>query len=112
MRLEHLIKEPNFCCAIMLINKNYYLYCLLNKRGVIFYLLWMKEFYYLLKVKGLKGNSDYVQVRNQNFELLANLRLEAPFESFTRFFGEQTKVEKPVAFAQRADYGILTKLEL
>ncbi|MDD2548951.1 MAG: hypothetical protein PHD00_02520 [Bacteroidales bacterium] len=72
----------------------------------------MKQIYYLLKIKGLKGSADYVQIRNESLELVANLRFEAPFESFTRFFGEQAKVEILIALAQRANYGILTKLEL
>ncbi|MDY0201086.1 MAG: hypothetical protein WC951_08650 [Bacteroidales bacterium] len=72
----------------------------------------MKQIYYLLKVKGLKGSADYVQVRNNNLELVVNLRFEVPFESFTRFFGKLAKVETLIALAQRANYGILTKLEL
>jgi hypothetical protein len=32
--------------------------------------------YYLLKIKGVKGKSDYIQIRDENFTLIAYFRLD------------------------------------
>jgi hypothetical protein len=70
------------------------------------------ELYYLLKVRGLKENMDYLQIRNNSFLLLANLKWTVPYKSIERFFGEGERSEKIVAIGESIPYDILTKIEV
>jgi len=66
----------------------------------------------LLKVRGLGTDADFVQIRNENFELMANLRCSPPYESLSRFFRNPDKLEKAVDTIKQLGYGELKKIEL
>lgn len=66
--------------------------------------------YYLLKVKGLGAKADFVQVRNQGFELLANLKCEPPYNSLARVFKHKDTFDKVVEVVSQLEYGELKKL--
>jgi hypothetical protein len=70
------------------------------------------ELYFLLKVRGLKEDKDFLQVRNDKFLLLANLRWSPPYESIEKFFGKGEKAQKVISLAKSLPYGKLTKIEL
>jgi hypothetical protein len=70
------------------------------------------EFYFVLKVRGLKEEKDFLQIRNEKFMLLANLRWSKPYESIEKFFGVGEKSQKIIAIAQEIPYGKLTKIEV
>jgi hypothetical protein len=71
-----------------------------------------KTVFYLLKVHGQKDNIDYIQIRDGNLSLLANLRIASPYDNIIRFFNSQSKAEKVVSLLPLLPTGKLTKIEL
>ncbi len=68
--------------------------------------------FFLLKVRGLSTDADFVQIRNENFELMANLRCTPPYDSLSRFFRNPDKLGKVVEIIKQLGYGELIKIEL
>ena len=67
---------------------------------------------YILKVRGIKDNASYLQIRDENFSLLGNLRYISPYENLIRFFNhDKRKLEIVLATVKEAEYGKLLKIE-
>jgi hypothetical protein len=68
--------------------------------------------YYLLKVKGLGVNADFIQIRNEEFELVANLSCTPPYQSLGRFFRNPAVLSKALDLIKQLGYGELKKIEI
>jgi len=71
-----------------------------------------KTVFYLLKVHRQKDNIDYIQIRDGNLSLLANLRIASPYDNIIRFFNNQSRAKKVVSLLPLLPTGKLTKIEL
>ncbi len=67
--------------------------------------------YYLLKIQGKAKIPDYVQLRDENFTLLAYFRLDRPEKSLLKA-GVAAYEEKILAFLHEIPFGKVHKLEL
>ncbi len=70
----------------------------------------LKEMY-IIKVKGKTIIPDYIQIRDENFVLVAYFRADRPLKKMERF-GLQGKEEELKEIIASIPYGKLQKLEL
>jgi len=68
------------------------------------------EVIYILKVKGLNINTDYLQIRDNNLTLLSNIRYCHPHDSIKRFFNDSRKFAKVLNASESLPYGKLQKI--
>ncbi|MBC6399768.1 MAG: fructose-6-phosphate aldolase [Ekhidna sp.] len=66
---------------------------------------------YIIKVKGKARIPDYIQIRDQNFVLVAYFRTDRPLKRMDKF-GLEGKHEELKALISSLPYGKLKKLEL
>ena len=66
---------------------------------------------YIIKVKGKAKIPDYIQIRDQNFVLVAYFRTDRPLKRMDKF-GLEGKDEELKALISTLPYGKLQKLEL
>ncbi len=62
---------------------------------------------YIIKVKGKEKIPDYVQIRDDNFELVSYFRADRPFKQLDKFGWEDRK-EEFKTFVEELPYGKLT----
>ena len=70
----------------------------------------MKRTMYILRIKGTKKIPDYIQIRDEDFTLIAYFRLNNPTRALTRC-NLLDKMEEILAFASALPYGEMRKLE-
>ena len=66
---------------------------------------------YIIKVKGKAKIPDYIQIRDQNFVLVAYFRTDRPLKRMDKF-GLEGKDEELKMLIQDLPYGKLQKLDL
>ena len=66
---------------------------------------------YILKIKGKAKIPDYVQLRDDNFTLLAYFRVDRPEKALLKC-GLGSKQEKVIAIINEIPFGKVLKLEL
>lgn len=66
---------------------------------------------YIIKVKGKAKIPDYIQIRDDNFVLVAYFRADRPFKMLKKF-GLEGKEEEFNLLISSLDFGKLQKLEL
>jgi len=66
---------------------------------------------YIIKVKGKAKIPDYIQIRDENFVLVAYFRADRPLKNIEKF-GLQGKEEALIALIQKLPFGKLQKLDL
>ncbi|WP_089358281.1 fructose-6-phosphate aldolase [Ekhidna lutea] len=66
---------------------------------------------YIIKVKGKAKIPDYIQIRDQNFVLVAYFRTDRPLKRMDKF-GLEGKDEELKSLIAELPYGKLQKLEL
>jgi hypothetical protein len=69
------------------------------------------ETFYILRVKGLSNNRNYLQIRDSKLSLLANIRYSPPYDNLTRFFKDNNKTQRVIEIMDTLPYGKLTKIE-
>lgn len=67
--------------------------------------------YYLLKIQGKAKIPDYVQLRDEQFTLLAYFRMDRPEKSLVKA-GLHDQEEKILSFLKEIPFGKVHKLEL
>jgi hypothetical protein len=67
--------------------------------------------FYLLKIKGKAKIPDYVQLRDEQFTLLAYFRLDRPEKALVKAGLEKVEPEI-LSFLQQIPFGKVEKLEL
>ena len=65
----------------------------------------------ILRVRGLEGSDDYIQIRDESFTLIANLKLKPPYDSIIRFANDSSKAQRIIDSLIDLPYGKLTKIE-
>jgi len=66
---------------------------------------------YILKIKGKAKIPDYVQLRDDNFTLLAYFRVDRPEKALSKCgFGD--KEQEVIAFIHEMPFGKVMKLEI
>jgi len=66
---------------------------------------------YIIKVKGKAKIPDYIQLRDDNFVLIAYFRADRPLKSLKKF-GLEGKEEELVNIINELPFGKLKKLEI
>lgn len=66
---------------------------------------------YIIKVKGVAKIPDYVQLRDENFALLAYFRVDRPDKSLYKI-GLGDKTEQIMSMVKNMPFGQIKKLEL
>lgn len=66
---------------------------------------------YIIKVKGIAKIPDYVQLRDENFTLLAYFRVDRPDKSLEKI-GLADKIEYIMKLVQELPFGQIKKLTL
>jgi hypothetical protein len=66
---------------------------------------------YIIKVKGKAKIPDYIQIRDENFVLIAYFRADRPLKNMEKF-GLDGKEEELEALIKGLPFGKLQKLEL
>ncbi|MFB9862555.1 fructose-6-phosphate aldolase [Rufibacter immobilis] len=66
---------------------------------------------YIIKVKGKAKIPDYIQLRDENFVLIAYFRADRPLKNLDRY-GLENKEEQLAALISGLEFGKLQKLEL
>lgn len=66
---------------------------------------------YIIKVKGKAKIPDYIQLRDENFVLIAYFRADRPLKNLDRY-GLEGKEEALAALIEALAFGKLQKLEL
>lgn len=66
---------------------------------------------YIIKVKGKAKIPDYIQIRDENFVLVAYFRADRPLKNIEKF-GLEGKEEALVSLIQGLPFGKLQKLDL
>ena len=66
---------------------------------------------YIIKVRGKAKIPDYIQVRNDNFVVIAYFRADRPFKKLERF-GLEGKEEKLKLLIEKIPFGRLEPFEL
>ena len=70
----------------------------------------MKQTRYIIRIQGTKKIPDYIQIRDENFTLIAYFRMNNPTRALTRC-NLMNKMEEILAIASRLPYGEMRKLE-
>ena len=66
---------------------------------------------YILKIKGQARIPDYVQLRDDNFTLLAYFRVDRPEKALVKC-GLEKKEQEIIRIIQEIPFGKVTKLEI
>ncbi|MDN3205770.1 fructose-6-phosphate aldolase [Algoriphagus sediminis] len=66
---------------------------------------------YIIKVKGKAKIPDYIQIRDENFVLVAYFRADRPLKNIEKF-GLQGKEQELSALIQELPFGKLQKLDI
>jgi hypothetical protein len=66
---------------------------------------------YIIKVKGKAKIPDYIQIRDENFVLIAYFRADRPLKNMEKF-GLEGKEEELEALIKGLPFGKLQKLDL
>lgn len=66
---------------------------------------------YIIKVKGKAKIPDYIQIRDENFVLIAYFRADRPLKNMEKF-GLEGKEEELETLIKGLSFGKLQKLEL
>jgi hypothetical protein len=66
---------------------------------------------YIIKVKGKAKIPDYIQIRDENFVLVAYFRADRPMKNLEKF-GLQGKEEQLETLINQLPFGKLQKLEI
>ncbi|MFT4860310.1 MAG: hypothetical protein ACI9UV_002196 [Algoriphagus sp.] len=66
---------------------------------------------YIIKVKGKAKIPDYIQIRDENFVLIAYFRADRPLKNMEKF-GLEGKEEELATLIKGLSFGKLQKLEL
>ncbi|WP_181306602.1 fructose-6-phosphate aldolase [Rufibacter sp. XAAS-G3-1] len=66
---------------------------------------------YIIKVKGKAKIPDYIQLRDENFVLIAYFRADRPLKNLDRY-GLENKEEELAAVIAGLEFGKLQKLEI
>ena len=66
---------------------------------------------YIIKVKGKAKIPDYIQLRDDQFVLIAYFRADRPFKKLEKY-GLEGKDEQLKAFVEKLQFGKLQKLEI
>ncbi len=66
---------------------------------------------YIIKVKGVAKIPDYVQLRDEQFTLLAYFRVDRPEKSLDKI-GLGAKAEEIMAMVRQLPFGQIVKLDL
>ncbi|MFC3878836.1 fructose-6-phosphate aldolase [Algoriphagus namhaensis] len=66
---------------------------------------------YIIKVKGKAKIPDYIQIRDENFVLVAYFRADRPLKNIEKF-GLEGKEEELATLIQGLPFGKLQKLDL
>jgi hypothetical protein len=66
---------------------------------------------YIIKVKGKAKIPDYIQLRDENFVLIAYFRADRPLKNMERY-GLADKETELAAVIQALEFGKLQKLEI
>ncbi len=66
---------------------------------------------YIIKVKGKAKIPDYIQIRDENFVLVAYFRADRPLKNIEKF-GLQGKEEELASLIQQLPFGKLQKLDI
>ncbi|SFT66112.1 hypothetical protein SAMN04489724_1466 [Algoriphagus locisalis] len=66
---------------------------------------------YIIKVKGKAKIPDYIQIRDENFVLVAYFRADRPLKKMEKF-GLEGKEDELEALIKELPFGKLQKLEL
>lgn len=66
---------------------------------------------YIIKVKGKAKIPDYIQLRDENFVLIAYFRADRPLKNLDRY-GLDGKEEALAALIEQLEFGKLQKLEI
>ena len=67
---------------------------------------------YLLKVKGNGTDADFLQIRDANFSLIANVRFAQQLQSLSRIIEDEKIAVKIKNMAEMLPHGKLTKIEV
>ena len=70
----------------------------------------MKQPMYIIRIQGTKKIPDYIQIRDEDFTLIAYFRLNNPIRALTRC-NLLDKMEEILTYATRLPYGEMHKLE-
>ena len=70
----------------------------------------MKHTRYIIRIQGTKKIPDYIQIRDENFTLIAYFRLNNPTRALTRC-NLLDKMEEILVIASQLPYGEMRKLE-
>ncbi|MCK9422283.1 MAG: hypothetical protein M0Q38_06780 [Bacteroidales bacterium] len=66
---------------------------------------------YILKIRGTQKIPDYVQIRNEDFTLIAYFKMTNPRTALSRC-NLLDKMDRILAIANELEYGKIRKLEL
>ena len=66
---------------------------------------------YILKIQGTKKIPDYVQIRDEDFTLLAYFRINNPRKALTRC-NMMDKLDLIIKIAEELPYGQIRKLDI
>jgi len=70
----------------------------------------MKRTMYIIRIQGTKKIPDYIQIRDEDFTLIAYFRSNNPVRALTRC-NLIDKMEEILAIASQLPYGEMRKLE-
>jgi len=70
----------------------------------------MKQTMYILRIQGTKKIPDYIQIRDEDFTLIAYFRINNPTRALTRI-NLLARMEDILAIASNLPYGEMRKLE-
>ena len=70
----------------------------------------MKQTMYILRIQGTKKIPDYIQIRDEDFTLIAYFRINNPTRALTRI-NLLNKMEDILSIAAQLPYGEMRKLE-
>jgi len=70
----------------------------------------MKQTRYIIRIRGTKKIPDYIQIRDEDFTLIAYFRLNNPTRALTRC-NLLDNMEKILEIASNLPYGEMRKLE-
>ncbi len=70
----------------------------------------MKHAKYIIRIEGTKKIPDYIQIRDENFTLIAYFRLNNPTRALTRC-NLLDKMEEILIIASQLPYGEMRQLE-
>lgn len=66
---------------------------------------------YILKIRGTKKIPDYIQIRDEDFTLLAYFRINNPKKALTRC-NLMEKIDIIIKIAKKLPYGQIRKLDI